>query len=111
MTPQMAPAVRAFQDLRNEIERDGDTAHWRVLIGVTFVQTHLLAADSPERDQLIAALDQRHLAAFRAAGELLRDEVIAARDETPGEVVLRMERCLRQHLNLAPATATVERIF
>lgn len=111
LTPKMAPAARALGDLLPQITDNGNTAEWRVLLSVSYVQAGLIAHASPDRDRLLAVFNHASLAEYRTLGQVLSEEVVAGRNENPDQVEDRMRRCVSQHLNLSPEAAVVRRLF
>ena len=105
--PTLEPARLALENLLPEIQHDGPTDEWKVLLSVTHVQTTLLAPESRDRDEFLQVLNTPPLRDYMRPASRLADEVRAARDEPPDAVRIRMQRCLRDHLALPVDAATV----
>jgi hypothetical protein len=97
--------------LLDEIRRNGQSAEWRVLLAVTYVQTSVIAPASESRDRLLRLFEEPSLAEYATRGRALSEEVVAAQNENPLEVELRLRRCLDPHLALAETDATVRYLF
>jgi hypothetical protein len=82
-----------------------------VLLAVTYVQTSVVAPASENRDRLLRLFEEPCLAEYATRGRALSDEVVAAQNESPREVELRLRRCLDLHLALTEIDATVRYLF
>jgi hypothetical protein len=105
--PTLDPARRVLEKSLPEIQHDGPTDEWKVLLSVTHVQTTLLAPESRDRDGFLQMLNAPPLRDYVRPASRLAEEVRAARDEPPDAVRIRMQRCLRDHLALPIDAATI----
>lgn len=103
------PTLTALEASLDEIEA-GETLEWRVLLPVTYLQARLIYPDSPNAPGVLALFDRPILERYRTLGQLLCDEVAAAREEGPDQVHTRMERCVRDHLRLPDGAASIDRL-
>jgi hypothetical protein len=78
---------------------------------VTYVQTSVIAPPSESRDRLLRLFEEPCLTEYAAGGRALSEEVVAAQNENPPEVELRLRRCLELHLALAETDGTVQYLF
>lgn len=101
------PTLTQMKAFLEEI-RAGETLEWRVLLPVIYLQARLIYPDSPNGPGVLALFDGPILERYRTLGQLLCDEVVAARDEGPDPVHARMVRCVRDHLKLPEGTASID---
>lgn len=105
------PGRWALEGPLPEIRRTGQSAEWPVLLAVTYVQTSVIAPPSESRDRLLRLFEEPCLTEYAAGGRALSEEVVAAQNENPPEVELRLRRCLELHLALAETDASVQYLF
>jgi hypothetical protein len=101
------PGRLALEGLLDEIRRNDQSAEWRVLLAVTYVQTNVIAPVSESRDRLLRLFEEPCLAEYATRGRALSEEVVAAQNENPPDVELRPRRCLDLHLALVETDATL----
>jgi hypothetical protein len=84
-----------------EIQRDGETEFWRVVLSAIYVQARLIApADIEDRDSVLRLYQLPELVHYARLGGLVEREIVAAQQEGPLQVAERLERCFLTHLGL-----------
>jgi hypothetical protein len=107
ISPNIEQYASRLPEMLPRIERDWAPAAKRVVLAALFVQTNLMAPESPAKTQLLEMFDQPMLTTYAELGRSVGDEISAARDEIPQQVRVRMQRCV-EHLALTADAATVE---
>lgn len=109
--PTLDPQREAILERLPEIQHDGDTARWRVVLSAMFIQPQLVAPPCAARDALLAIFDRTELAPYRVIGQALCEEIVSAQTELPDGVEARMVRSVREHLRLNDRAANVRAFY
>lgn len=109
--PTLEPEMKRLEELLPDIERQGETAQWRVVLSAKFVQAQLIAPASGARDAMIGLFQKPELQPYAVSGQAVSEEIVAAACEVPAQVEQRMQRTLREWLRLNEEGASIRRFY
>jgi hypothetical protein len=111
ITPRLGATANSIEAQMAQIEHDGTTEFFRVVLGTIYVQAALMAPASPEQTRLLAIFDRGALHPYRTVGRNLCAAIDLSADRSPDDVEQYMTQSVRDFVSLPVAAATVERRF